>query len=244
MDAIEKAGGFPVPGSKAAGAYSGELRYLLEAIKGGRHVGVKGVFTGKLFRKNSRGVDDLATSLRDYGFQVETPADVFNLLDDRLRRGKPIYGQPETANASYGVQEDPASYPIASQAAIDPSLGGGKEVVTSKLRPGDVVDWNGTQRTVAHVAGSVTETKVSPSGVSYPYTRIAGEGERPTVRLDAEHYVVFDDGSHVKVSGTQRVRRYGNATEIRRPQEQASPGGARSTIFPFVSPEMGRTLLI
>ncbi len=104
LDAIENSGGLPVPGSDTAREYKGELQNALEMSKGGRQVGVKGVFQGKLFRTNAPDPDELATRLRDQGFNVETPNDIFNLLDQRLRTGKPIYGQPELASALYGAR--------------------------------------------------------------------------------------------------------------------------------------------
>lgn len=102
--------------------------------------------------------------------------------------------------------------------------GEGHEIVTSKLKSGDVVNWNGKQRTVDHVAGAVTETRTAPNGSTYPYTRIAQAGETPEIKLAATHYVVFDDGTYVKVSGEQRVRKYGSATEIREQAGKADVG--------------------
>ena len=89
--AIASAGGLPSPGTKNARQYSGELRTLRETLRVGRDIQVKGAFN--LFRTDAPDLDALTKELRRSGFvDVQTPDDLFELIDRRIRGGKPIYG--------------------------------------------------------------------------------------------------------------------------------------------------------
>jgi hypothetical protein len=103
LDAIAELGG--LPSQKAGdrrGAWAGELASLLETAqgsgKGKASDNQKGVFLNKLFRKDAKDIDDLVTGLRGKGFRVETPQQLIDMLDMRLRSGRPVYG--------YGLQAD------------------------------------------------------------------------------------------------------------------------------------------
>jgi len=135
LDAIDKSGGLPVPGSDIAPEYRGELRNALEMSKGGRQVGVKGVFQGKLFRSDAPHPDELATRLRDQGFNVETPNDVFNLLDQRLRSGKAVYGQPELTHAMYSGAPMPEFLKVSPETHADVAGALGGFYKPSKFTP-------------------------------------------------------------------------------------------------------------
>ncbi len=127
------------------------------------------------------------------------------------------------------VPEPPVSVSSSPSPPLDTTTAG--QVLTYNLRPGDVVDWNGKKRRIKRIAGAKSELK-SFQDAPYSSTRMAGEQESPTSKVSAEHYVEFDTGEHVKVSGEQRVKRYGNTPEIRRatePGDQGPTNDPRST---------------
>ncbi|NBV43212.1 hypothetical protein EBR96_10680, partial [bacterium] len=91
LDAIRELGGLPSPrsGQKRA-VWSGELKSLWETSRGGRDVGIKGVMN--LWRNDAKDLDDIVQGLRQKGFRLETEADLIEMLDNRLRSGRPVYG--------------------------------------------------------------------------------------------------------------------------------------------------------
>jgi hypothetical protein len=109
--AIIQAGGLPSATSRAVQQYAGELKVLRENAKGGRDIGVKGTSLSRLFKKNAPDLDNLIRDLRGMGFlQIETPSDVFELVEQRIITGKPIYGYEARATAgvlvgNYSVSE-------------------------------------------------------------------------------------------------------------------------------------------
>jgi hypothetical protein len=98
LAAVIDLGGLPAPKSGAKRAvWSGELKALFEAAKGaGKGKGgdnQKGVFINKLFRRDGMDLDEMAMALRQAkGFRVETEADLIELLGNRLRSGREIFG--------------------------------------------------------------------------------------------------------------------------------------------------------
>jgi hypothetical protein len=97
LAAVIDLGGLPAPKSGAKRAvWSGELKALFEAAKGaGKGKGgdnQKGVFINKLFRRDGMDLDEMAMALRQKGFRVETEADLIELLGNRLRSGREIFG--------------------------------------------------------------------------------------------------------------------------------------------------------
>jgi len=100
LDAIKQAGGLPSATSKAVGQYAGELKILRENAKGGRHTGVTGTSLSRLFKKDAPDMDNLIRDLRGMGFlEIETPSDVFEMVERRIATGKPIYGYEGRATA-------------------------------------------------------------------------------------------------------------------------------------------------
>jgi hypothetical protein len=99
LDAIRDLGGLPSPksGQKKA-VWSGELKMLWENTRPGNRVGIKGAMN--LFRNDAIDLDDMVQGLKARGFRVDTEADLIELLDNRLRSGRPVYG--------YGLQEEEA----------------------------------------------------------------------------------------------------------------------------------------
>jgi hypothetical protein len=97
LAAVIDLGGLPAPKSGAKrGVWSGELKALFEAAKGaGKGKGgdnQKGVFINKLFRRDGMDLDEMTMALRQKGFRVETEADLIELLGNRLRSGREIFG--------------------------------------------------------------------------------------------------------------------------------------------------------
>jgi hypothetical protein len=96
LAAIRELGGLPAPksGGKRA-VWKGELQSLYETSRGARDLGIKGAMG--LFRKDAPDVDYLVIGLREKGFRVETEADLFELLDNRLRNGRDVFAYPTMA---------------------------------------------------------------------------------------------------------------------------------------------------
>jgi hypothetical protein len=97
LAAVIDLGGLPAPKSGAnRGVWSGELKALFEEAKGaGKGKGgdnQKGVFINKLFRRDGMDLDEMTMALRQKGFRVETEADLIELLGNRLRSGREIFG--------------------------------------------------------------------------------------------------------------------------------------------------------
>jgi hypothetical protein len=97
LAAVIALGGLPAPKSGAKrGVWSGELKALYEEAKGaGKGKGgdnQKGVFINKLFRRDGMDLDEMAMELKAKGFRVETEADLIELLGNRLRSGREIFG--------------------------------------------------------------------------------------------------------------------------------------------------------
>jgi hypothetical protein len=118
LDAIRQSGGLPAKTSRKVYQYRGELQRIREAQSPGNAIGIKG--TMNLFRKNAPDLDALIKDLQDGGFAIETPSDLFELVEQRLRTGRPIYGYEGRVTA--GIMD----YSIGSRAQPD----GVRNVVT------------------------------------------------------------------------------------------------------------------
>lgn len=102
LDAVREAGGLPSKTSRRVYQYAGELKALRESQKPGNALGVKGVFN--LFRKDAPDLDALLKDLRGMGFtQLETPSDLFEMLERRMRTERKIYGYEAAAWADYSI---------------------------------------------------------------------------------------------------------------------------------------------
>lgn len=105
--ALEKAGGLPAL-SSVDHPFGGELNSVRNEFAkefGGKRVG--GDYN-KIFKKEHHGdIDRVTQNMKAAGFNVETPADLIELTKQRVRSGKPIYGEEARANAleeaSFGV---------------------------------------------------------------------------------------------------------------------------------------------
>lgn len=86
LSAIEAAGGLPARGNQYEQPYRGELDMVRESAKANTKM--------KLFRKDAPDPDALVTSLRDKGFAIEGPNQLWDLLDARLRNGTEHWSEP------------------------------------------------------------------------------------------------------------------------------------------------------
>lgn len=97
LDAIADAGGLPAKEAPSRAAFAGEIRRIDETARD--QTRAEKVPLNKLFRNDAPGIDELATRLRDRGFEFQTPGDLLNAVEDRLRTAKPVYGTPASAAA-------------------------------------------------------------------------------------------------------------------------------------------------
>lgn len=100
LDAIVKSGGLPSREAPARKAFAGEIARIDEAARNPQRT--ERIPLNKIFRSDAPGIDQLATSLRDQGFDVQTPGDLLSLIEQRLTTGKKLFGQPAIASATEG----------------------------------------------------------------------------------------------------------------------------------------------
>ena len=97
LDAVREAGGLPAKASGKVYQYAGEIKRIREAQQGGAHLGIKGAFN--LLRADAPDLDALIKDLQGMGFPLETPNDLFEMIERRLATGEPIYGRAARAYA-------------------------------------------------------------------------------------------------------------------------------------------------
>jgi hypothetical protein len=132
LDAVREAGGLPSAKSSKVYQYAGELKRIREAQKGGNAIGVKATFN--LFRKDAPDLDALIKDLQSYGFnQIETPSDLFDMIERRMSTGRPIYG-----------------YEAASMAALVENYSIGSPAFQAWFADSKVVDAQGNPLVVFH----------------------------------------------------------------------------------------------
>ena len=89
---------------------------------------------GDIFNKDAGNLDSLTQFLKQKGFDVETPDDVINLIDERLRSGKQVYGDESRAHAleeqSFQDYQGPMKSLLPGKKEQHP-FGGTREVETS-----------------------------------------------------------------------------------------------------------------
>jgi hypothetical protein len=139
LTAVIALGGLPAPKSGAKrGVWSGELKALYEEAKGaGKGKGgdnQKGVFINKLFRRDGMDLDEMTMALRQKGFRVETEADLIELLGNRLRSGREIFGM-----ATQSMEDVPLEMRGARRAAgPGPGASLAKDIPLGVSRPAAV----------------------------------------------------------------------------------------------------------
>lgn len=97
LAAIEEAGGLPGRGSQYEAPYKGELQNVRESAGRGRNM--------RLFRSDAPDPDRLVTSLRDQGFAIEGPNQLWDMLDHRLRSGQELWSEPDQADPYWAARQ-------------------------------------------------------------------------------------------------------------------------------------------
>lgn len=118
LDAVRSGGGLPSKKHKGRNSWRGELDRLEDAAKSvgkgayGKVGKVKSVNKGKdsLFRDDAPDPDVLIQSLREQGFDFQTPDDLFTAMEERFTTGRDMYGyvNDEAANfdRTFSIQKD------------------------------------------------------------------------------------------------------------------------------------------
>jgi len=87
LAAIEDAGGLPTLKSDQAEGFRGELRNIWEAASRAERL--------RIFRKDSHHPDRLRESLNSHGFSFETPMEMLESIEARLRSGREVWSEPQ-----------------------------------------------------------------------------------------------------------------------------------------------------
>jgi hypothetical protein len=117
LDAVKSGGGLPELTSEHAAGLSGELQNVhgefLEKSKHATQASARSlagdIKYSDVFKKGAGPVDQLTQHLKAKGFDVETPGDMSDLIKDRIRSGKPIYGS-EARGAALGIVPQPSEF--------------------------------------------------------------------------------------------------------------------------------------
>lgn len=109
-EAVEQLGGLPGRGSEYEKAYAGELQNVRESVKANRRM--------RLFRKDAPDPDRLVTSLRDMGFDIEGPNQLWDILDSRFRNETEHWSEPNRTDDYWqqrqGMMMEPTGTPRAA----------------------------------------------------------------------------------------------------------------------------------
>lgn len=134
IEAVIDAGGLPSRQSPHREMFSGELQRIEEAVRDPNRR--ERIQVNRLFRPDAPANDELATRLRDQGFDVPTPGDVQTLVEDRLRTGRPVYGIPErTSERPFGrAGIDGSEGGFVSTAGFDALLNAGRKIYRAGMR--------------------------------------------------------------------------------------------------------------
>lgn len=90
LDALKSEGGLPALSSERQHQFVGELQNVREELKSpSRKEPIK---YAEVFKKDAQELDALTTRMRAKGFNVETPGEFLDLVRDRIRTGKKIFG--------------------------------------------------------------------------------------------------------------------------------------------------------
>lgn len=112
---VLRSGGLPGRGHEHEGQYLGELNKIREGVNRGLAM--------RLFSQRAMPPDVLVTSLRDSGFAIDTPEQLWNVLEDRLRSGREVWSEP-AVDARFS-KEDPERKAVHALALPQSSIYGG-----------------------------------------------------------------------------------------------------------------------
>lgn len=101
MTLVKQFGGMPAKGSKFD---IGELAAIREHWPTSKTFSQnkEGFRFGDYFKKDAGDLDSLTQFLRDRGIDVETPGQAVDLINDRMRTGKPLYGNEARGQENQG----------------------------------------------------------------------------------------------------------------------------------------------
>lgn len=101
MTLVKQFGGMPAKGSKFD---IGELAAIREHWPTSKTFSQnkEGFRFGDYFKKDAQDLDSLTQFLRDRGIDVETPGQAIDLINDRMRTGKPLYGNEAKGQENQG----------------------------------------------------------------------------------------------------------------------------------------------
>lgn len=128
LDALVKSGGLPSRTSAERASFSGEFARLDEIARDPQRTAKLPL--NKLFRSDAPPPDELATRMRDRGFDIQTPADLFTAVEDRLRTGKPTYGNA----AATAAADSPFGFGPGAASAKEPLVSYEKRTFTERLQ--------------------------------------------------------------------------------------------------------------
>lgn len=90
LDALKAEGSLPALSSDKAGPFKGELQNIREEYRNPNRK--ERIAYNTIFKADAGEIDTLTHRLKAKGFDVQTPGDLLNLVLERLRSGRPIYG--------------------------------------------------------------------------------------------------------------------------------------------------------
>lgn len=191
LDAVSRSGGLPARENLNRQAFSGEIGRIDEAVRNPQRT--ERISPNKIFRANAPDIDELATRLRDQGFNVQTPGDLLNLLEKRLATGKPIYGTPATANATAYASPAQATLPRLIQVPAAPSLTAPRSLADIRQYLSTALDIPIRMGTNVQggVAGAFGLYRVKPQTI-----RMKALNDIPTIAHEVGHdlhHIVFTD---------------------------------------------------
>jgi hypothetical protein len=191
LDAIAEAGGLPAKNAASREAFAGEIKRVEEFARDPERNAK--IPLNKLFRNDAPAVDELATRLRDRGFDVQTPRELIDLVENRIRSGREIYGTPAAVGAEAYASLAKGTLPrrIQSPALASPaaprSLADIRKYLSSAL---DIPIRLGT-RVTGGMKGAFGLYRVKPQTI-----RMKAINDIPTIAHEIGHdlhHIVFTD---------------------------------------------------
>lgn len=191
LDAIADAGGLPAKNAASREAFAGEIKRVEEFARDPERNAK--IPLNKLFRNDAPAIDELATRLRDRGFDVQTPGELLDLVENRIRSGREIYGTPAAVGAGAYASLAKGTLPrrIQSPALASPaaprSLADIRKYLSSAL---DIPIRLGT-RVAGGMKGAFGLYRVKPQTI-----RMKALNDIPTIAHEIGHdlhHIVFTD---------------------------------------------------
>lgn len=90
LDALKAEGSLPALSSDKAGPFKGELHNIREEYRNPNRK--ERITYNTIFKADAGEIDTLTHRLKAKGFDVETPGDLLNLVKERIRTGRQIFG--------------------------------------------------------------------------------------------------------------------------------------------------------